>query len=155
MTKNWLDMGLKPRAVTRDIQWGIDLPLSGSNWDSKRVYVWFEAVQGYYTCARIWAERYANDAGHLDGIDAWKNWWTVSKDGLPPKHLYFMGKDNIPFHTIIWPALLMGINSAQSKSPPTHAPEPGSLALESNVPANESLMLQGGQNRKSRRHDLS
>ena len=152
MTKNWLDMGLKPRAVTRDIQWGIDLPLSGSNWDSKRVYVWFEAVQGYYTCARIWAERYANDAGHLDGIDAWKNWWTVSKDGLPPKHLYFMGKDNIPFHTIIWPALLMGINSAQSKSPPTHAPEPGSLALESNVPANEYLMLQGGQFSKSRRH---
>ena len=63
-----------------------------------------------------------------------------------------MGKDNIPFHTIIWPALLMGINSAQSKSPPTHAPEPGSLALESNVPANEYQMLQGGQFSKSRRH---
>ena len=152
MTKNWLDMGLKPRAVTRDIQWGIDLPLSGSNWDSKRVYVWFEAVQGYYTCARIWAERHADGAGHPDGIDAWKNWWTVSKDGTSPKHLYFMGKDNIPFHTIIWPALLMGINSARSGSPPSHAPEPGNLALESNVPANEYLMLQGGQFSKSRRH---
>ena len=75
MTKNWLDMGLRPRAVTRDIEWGIELPLEGEEWDSKRVYVWFEAVQGYYTCARIWAEEHAVKAEHPDGIDAWGRWW--------------------------------------------------------------------------------
>ena len=53
MTKNWLEMGLRPRAVTRDIDWGISLPLDGEEWNSKRVNVWFEAVQGYYSCARI------------------------------------------------------------------------------------------------------
>ena len=154
MTKNWLDMGLRPRAVTRDIDWGIELPLSGSEWDSKRVYVWFEAVQGYYTCARIWAERFADEAGHPDGVDAWRKWWTVSEDGYVPKHLYFMGKDNIPFHTIIWPAILMGINSAQSGNPVSHTPLPNDLVLEANVPANQYLMLQGGQFSKSRKHAI-
>ena len=75
MTKNWLEMGLRPRAVTRDIDWGISLPLSDDKWASKRVYVWFEAVQGYYTCARIWAERHAKQAGHPLGDAAWEDWW--------------------------------------------------------------------------------
>jgi methionyl-tRNA synthetase len=114
MTKNWLDMGLRPRAVTRDIDWGIELPLNGEEWESKRVYVWFEAVQGYYTCARIWAERYASVSAHPDGTEAWERWWKVSDEGEQPKHIYFMGKDNIPFHTIIWPAIIMGMNSAYS-----------------------------------------
>ena len=150
MTKNWLDMGLRPRAVTRDIEWGIEIPLEGSDWDSKRIYVWFEAVQGYYTCARIWAERYAEPAGHSDGIDAWKNWWMVPEEGESPRHIYFMGKDNIPFHTIIWPAILMGMN-ADDSSKVTHSPGPGDLVLEENVSSNEYLMLQGGQFSKSRR----
>ena len=152
MTKNWLDMGLRPRAVTRDIEWGIELPLEGEEWDSKRVYVWFEAVQGYYTCARIWAEEHAVKAEHPDGNDAWGRWWKISEDGREPKHIYFMGKDNIPFHTIIWPAIIMGMNAANSDGTITHLPTPGHLALENNVPANEYLMLQGGQFSKSRRH---
>ena len=154
MTKNWLDMGLRPRAVTRDIDWGISLPLDGDEWSSKRVYVWFEAVQGYYTCARIWAERYAIGAGHPNGTDAWEDWWKVDSDGKIPKHIYFMGKDNIPFHTIIWPSIIMGMNSASAGTPPSSELRPGDLALESNVPANEYLMLQGGQFSKSRRHGV-
>ena len=53
MTKQWLDMGLRPRAVTRDLDWGIPLPLEGEEWSGKCIYVWFEAVQGYYSCAKI------------------------------------------------------------------------------------------------------
>ena len=152
MTKNWLDMGLRPRAVTRDIEWGIELPMSGEEWSSKRVYVWFEAVQGYYTCARIWSERYAESNDHPDKSSAWENWWKVSDDGTIPKHIYFMGKDNIPFHTVIWPAIIMGINSTHSGRPISHVGQPGDLALESNVSSNEYLMLQGGQFSKSRKH---
>ena len=143
MTQNWLKMGLRPRAVTRDMQWGIEIPLDDPEWDSKRVYVWFEAVQGYYTCARIWAERFAGE--HIEGDDAWENWW-IEKEGQRLKHLYFMGKDNIPFHTIIWPAILMGLNKGRDKSKQLH--------LEDNVPANEYLMLQGGQFSKSRKHGV-
>ncbi|MFL2951870.1 MAG: methionine--tRNA ligase [Candidatus Thalassarchaeaceae archaeon] len=153
MSKNWLNMGLRPRAVTRDIEWGIEIPLDGKEWGSKRIYVWFEAVQGYYTCARIWAERYAAPSGHTDGIDAWKNWWLVPEEGESPRHIYFMGKDNIPFHTIIWPAILMGLN-AKDASAVSHVPVPGGMVLEDNVSSNEYLMLQGGQFSKSRRHGV-
>ena len=145
MTKNWLNMGLRPRAVTRDMEWGINLPLSEEKWDTKRIYVWFEAVQGYLTCSQIWSEKYA------DSHD-WKKWWTRSEDGNEPKHIYFMGKDNIPFHTVIWPAIIMGLNSARSGKPPSSNIENGELVLESNVPAMEYLMLQGGQFSKSRKH---
>ena len=153
MSKNWLDMGLRPRAVTRDIEWGIEIPLEGEEWGSKRIYVWFEAVQGYYTCARIWAERYAAPSGHTDGIDAWKNWWLVPEEGESPRHIYFMGKDNIPFHTIIWPAILMGLN-AKDASQVSHVPATGGMVLEDNVSSNEYLMLKGGQFSKSRRHGV-
>ena len=153
MSKNWLDMGLRSRAVTRDIEWGIDIPLDGPEWSSKRIYVWFEAVQGYYSCARIWAERYAEAAGHSDGAEAWKNWWLVSEDDGSPRHIYFMGKDNIPFHTIIWPAILMGLNAKDSTEVSPH-PNTGDLALEDNVSSNEYLLLQGGQFSKSRRHGV-
>ena len=148
MTKQWLDMGLRPRAVTRDLEWGISLPLEGNEWDGKCVYVWFEAVQGYYSCARIWAQRYAQS-------EDWRKWWCVSEDGNTPRHLYFLGKDNIPFHTVIWPALIMGLNHANSglsDQDPVSLPGPGDLALESNVPAMEYLMLAGGQFSKSRKH---
>jgi methionyl-tRNA synthetase len=151
MSKNWLEMGLRPRAVTRDIEWGITIPVDGDEWDSKRVYVWFEAVQGYYTCARIWASRFASNEGHPDGEDAWKRWWNVPESGEIPKHIYFMGKDNIPFHTIIWPAIIMGLN-ASNASEISHIPNIGDLILEDNVSANEYLMLQGGQFSKSRKH---
>ncbi|MDP6325348.1 MAG: methionine--tRNA ligase [Candidatus Thalassarchaeaceae archaeon] len=148
MTKQWLDMGLRPRAVTRDLEWGIPLPLDGDEWNGKCVYVWFEAVQGYYSCARIWANRYAQS-------DDWRKWWCVSENGVSPRHLYFLGKDNIPFHTVIWPALIMGLNHANNglgDGDSISLPGPGDLALETNVPAMEYLMLAGGQFSKSRKH---
>ncbi|MDE0857601.1 MAG: methionine--tRNA ligase [Candidatus Poseidoniaceae archaeon] len=155
MTKQWLDMGLRPRAVTRDLSWGIPLPLEGAKWDGKCVYVWFEAVQGYSTCAKIWAESVAQPAGHPSGIDAWRDWWCVGENGEKPRHLYFLGKDNIPFHTVIWPALILGMNHANkglSVTDTIELPGPGEMALESNVPAMEYLMLAGGQFSKSRKH---
>ena len=148
MTKQWLDMGLRPRAVTRDLEWGISLPLEGVEWDGKCVYVWFEAVQGYYSCARLWSQRYSDS-------EDWKKWWCVSQDGVVPRHLYFLGKDNIPFHTVIWPALIMGLNHANNglgEGDDVRLPGPGDLALETNVPAMEYLMLAGGQFSKSRKH---
>lgn len=148
MTKQWLDMGLRPRAVTRDLDWGIPLPMEGDDWNGKCIYVWFEAVQGYYSCAKLWSERYAK-------LEDWEKWWKVSSDGTKPRHLYFLGKDNIPFHTVIWPALIMGLNHANSgldqKVKPS-LPSSGQLHLEDNVPAMEYLMLAGGQFSKSRRH---
>ena len=155
MTKQWLDMGLRPRAVTRDLEWGIKLPLEGEEWLGKCVYVWFEAVQGYYTCARIWSERYGSEAGHPAGESAWESWWKNGEDGSQPRHLYFLGKDNIPFHTVIWPALIMGLNhsfAGLDLSTPAQLPGPGELHLEDNVPAMEFLMLGGGQFSKSRKH---
>ena len=150
MTKQWLEMGLRPRAVTRDLDWGIPLPLEGAEWEGKCVYVWFEAVQGYYTCARIWSDR------NGDG-ENWRDWWCVAKDGTTPRHLYFLGKDNIPFHTVIWPALIMGLNHAARGLGPDDEvllPGPGDFALETNVPAMEYLMLAGGQFSKSRKHAI-
>ena len=146
MTKNWLNMGLRPRAVTRDMEWGIELPLSENEWKMKRIYVWFEAVQGYLTCSQIWSERFS------DNPDDWMKWWVKSDEGTEPKHIYFMGKDNIPFHTVIWPAIIMGLNSSNSGNPPSSDIDSGDLVLESNVPAMEYLMLQGGQFSKSRKH---
>jgi methionyl-tRNA synthetase len=148
MTKQWLDMGLRPRAVTRDLEWGISLPLDGDEWEGKCVYVWFEAVQGYYSCARIWADQFSHST-------AWQDWWCVSEDGTAPRHLYFLGKDNIPFHTVIWPALIMGLNHANNgfnSDDIVCLPGPGDLSLETNVPAMEYLMLAGGQFSKSRKH---
>ena len=148
MTKQWLDMGLRPRAVTRDLEWGISLPLDGEEWVGKCVYVWFEAVQGYYSCARIWSQRFSDS-------EDWKKWWCISEDGVSPRHLYFLGKDNIPFHTVIWPALIMGLNHANNglgDGDEISLPGPGDLALETNVPAMEYLMLAGGQFSKSRKH---
>ena len=64
MTKQWLDMGLRSRAVTRDLTWGIPLPLDGDEWLGKCVYVWFEAVQGYSTCAQIWSSQEGVSSSH-------------------------------------------------------------------------------------------
>ena len=148
MTKQWLDMGLRPRAVTRDLDWGIPLPLDGDEWEGKCIYVWFEAVQGYYSCAKLWAKRFSDS-------DDYEKWWKISEGGKPPRHLYFLGKDNIPFHTVIWPAIIIGLNHANKgfdDSTPPSLPGPGDLSLEDNVPAMEYLMLAGGQFSKSRKH---
>jgi methionyl-tRNA synthetase len=86
--------GLKGRAITRDIEWGIPLPLEG--YQDKRLYVWFEAVIGYFSASLEWAK-------NIGQPEKWKEWWYQPE----AKSYYFIGKDNIPFHTVIWPAELM------------------------------------------------
>jgi methionyl-tRNA synthetase len=126
-TLGWLHEGLKPRAITRDLDWGVPIPLPG--YEDKRIYVWFDAVIGYLSASMEWAERRGEP-------DAWKAWWALRPDGTAPgRAYYFIGKDNIPFHAIIWPAMLMGY---------------GGLALPYDVPANEFLTL-GGQKLSSSR----
>jgi methionyl-tRNA synthetase len=90
---------LKPRAMTRDIDWGVPVPVEGYPDETKRIYVWFDAVIGYLSAAVEWA------ATH--GADAWRDWWQNEES----HHSYFMGKDNIVFHTIIWPAMLIGYDT--------------------------------------------
>ena len=120
-TIGYLENGLKDRAITRDLEWGIPIPLEG--YESKRIYVWFEAVIGYLSSTKEWAKSRGCE-------ERWEDFWT--KDCRP---YYFMGKDNIPFHTIIWPAMLMGY---------------GGLNLPYDVPANEFLTLEERQLSTSR-----
>jgi methionyl-tRNA synthetase len=121
-TKNWLETGLRDRAITRDITWGVPIPQEG--YDDKRIYVWFEAVIGYLSTSKEWARRTGDE-------NRWKDFWQDESC----RHYYFLGKDNIPFHTIIWPAILMGY---------------GGLNLPYDVPANEYLRWGGEQFSKSR-----
>ena len=126
-TLGWLREGLKPRAITRDLDWGVPIPLEG--YDDKRIYVWFDAVIGYLSASIEWAERRGEP-------EAWKAWWELRPDGSPPgRAYYFIGKDNVPFHAIIWPAMLMGY---------------GGLALPYDVPANEFLTIDGQKLSSSR-----
>jgi len=124
-TRNWLKEGLIDRAVTRDLEWGIEIPREG--YESKRMYVWFEAVMGYYSASVHWAKNQGKP-------DEWKKWWESEES----EHYYFMAKDNIPFHTIIWPAMLSGCG----------------YKLPYDVPANEYLLLDSSQFSKSRRHAI-
>ena len=94
-TRSFLEGGLKDRAITRDLSWGVPIPLEG--YDDKRIYVWFEAVIGYLSAAMEWAQQKGDP-------DKWEDFW---KDP-DTKSYYFIGKDNIPFHSIIWPAIIMG-----------------------------------------------
>ncbi len=93
--RSWLREGLKDRPITRDLDWGIEVPVPG--YESKRIYVWFEAVMGYLTATKEWYRRRNRPEG-------WRDFWYDPK----ARHYYFIGKDNIVFHTIIWPAILMG-----------------------------------------------
>ena len=113
-TLRYLTEGLRDRAITRDIEWGIPVPLPG--YDKKRIYVWFEAVIGYLSASKEWAQSIGDN-------ERWHNFWQGDV-----KSYYFIGKDNIVFHTIIWPAMLMGYEG---------------LNLPYNVPANEFLTLEG------------
>ncbi len=121
-TKNFVSDGLKPRAITRDLDWGVPIPING--YEHKKIYVWFEALIGYITGAR----EYSTEIGNPE---YWKSFWLDKNI----KSYYFIGKDNIPFHTIIWPAMLIA-----------H----GDYNLPYNVPANEYLRFQGEQFSKSR-----
>ncbi|MFL6226162.1 MAG: methionine--tRNA ligase, partial [Actinomycetes bacterium] len=91
----WLAAGLRPRAITRDLDWGVPVPLPG--WEDRRLYVWFDAVIGYLSASVEWAELHGDP-------DAWRCWW----QGDAARHRYFVGKDNIWFHTVWWPAILLG-----------------------------------------------
>ncbi|WP_293873627.1 methionine--tRNA ligase [Flavobacterium sp.] len=113
--KSWLDDGLKPRAVTRDLDWGIDVPVEGA--EGKKLYVWFDAPIGYISSTKEWAARKGKN---------WENYW--KKDDT--KLVHFIGKDNIVFHCIIFPAMLKA---------------EGTYILPDNVPANEFLNLEGNK----------
>ncbi|MGV9002416.1 methionine--tRNA ligase [Flavobacterium sp.] len=113
--KSWLDDGLKPRAVTRDLDWGIDVPVEGA--EGKKLYVWFDAPIGYISATKEWAAREGKN---------WEDYW--KKDDT--KLVHFIGKDNIVFHCIIFPAMLKA---------------EGTYILPENVPANEFLNLEGNK----------
>ncbi|GAA3632058.1 methionyl-tRNA synthetase [Lentzea atacamensis] len=128
---------LRPRAITRDLDWGVPIPLDGwSDQPMKRFYVWFDAVIGYLSASVEWARRSGND-------DAWKEFWTGDAQGY-----YFMGKDNIVFHSLIWPSLLLGQNGAGDKGG-----EPGrfgTLNLPTEVVSSEYLTMSGSKFSTSR-----
>ena len=139
---------LRGRAITRDIDWGIDIPLEG--YESKCIYVWYDAVQGYLSAAIEWAA--------LSG-GKWQDWW--DRDLSPDaRHYYFIGKDNIPFHTQIWPGMIMAYNDeaeAEGESANisglSETAEPlkkARLHLPYDVPANEYLNFGGAQFSTSR-----
>ena len=121
-TTNWLKDGLHDRAITRDMEWGVPIPMDG--WDSKVIYVWFDAVIGYLSASKEYSKI-------IGKPDYWKEYWMDPE----VRHYYFLGKDNIPFHSIIWPSILMGY---------------GGLTLPYDIPANEYLMYKGGKFSKSR-----
>jgi methionyl-tRNA synthetase len=130
-TLGWLNEGLKPRAITRDIDWGVELPVdqipqnkSLKDFTNKRFYVWFDAVTGYLSGSILWAEQ-NNDA------DSWKPFWYGDC-----YHYYFMGKDNLAFHTLFWPGQLHGYDEN------IHLPDLPSI--------NNYLNLQGKKFSKSR-----
>lgn len=118
----FLRQGLKDRAITRDTNWGVPIPLPG--YEEKRIYVWFEAVAGYLSAAVEWAEKEGTP-------DKWMEWWLSDNS----KHYYVHGKDNIPFHTIIWPAILMA---------------EGKLHMPDQIVSSEYLTLENEQFSKSR-----
>ncbi len=119
----WVEEGLKDRAITRDIDWGVDIPVDDLG-PGKKIYVWFDAVIGYLSAAKEWAQ--------LRGTsDAWREWW----ENPDAEHYYFIGKDNIAFHAVIWPVMLLGY---------------GGLNLPTDVPANQYVTFKGGKASASR-----
>lgn len=96
LTRRYLEEGLQDRAVTRDLEWGVNVPVDGYN--NKKIYVWIEAVSGYLSASKQWAKEYNCN---------WEPFWKDSKDSLTAYYVH--GKDNILFHTIIWPAILLGV----------------------------------------------
>jgi methionyl-tRNA synthetase len=118
-----VDDGLHDRAFTRDLEWGIPIPVDDLG-PGKSIYVWWEAVMGYLSAPQEWAQAQGTP-------DAWKAWW----EDPDAESYYFVGKDNIPFHAIYWPALIMGY---------------GGLNLPTDVPANQYITFGGAKASKSR-----
>jgi methionyl-tRNA synthetase len=131
---NLLD-DLKPRPVTRDLDWGVRIPVPGYVEDErKRIYVWFDAVIGYFSASVEWAAATGNP-------DAWRDWW----QNPDSRHYYFMGKDNVTFHTVIWPSMLLGYGSGGELGAGR-----GDLVLPYDVVSSEYLTMEGKQFSTSR-----
>jgi methionyl-tRNA synthetase len=121
--------GLRGRPITRDLDWGIPVPLD--SWKGKCLYVWFEAVIGYLSASIEW--------GKINGQpEAWRTWW---KGDQAPRTYYFIGKDNIPFHAIIWPAELLGVGTRFDEL--IESEPPAKMVLPHDVPANEFMNMEG------------
>ncbi len=120
--------GLRGRPITRDLEWGIPVPVEG--WEHKRMYVWFEAVIGYLSATVEWALLHGQP-------EAWQEWWFNPQ----AKTVYFIGKDNIPFHAIIWPGQLIAAGEAFGRL--FAGVEGRRLVLPYDVPANEFMNLEG------------
>ncbi len=130
---------LQPRAVTRDLNWGVPVPLEGwSDNANKRLYVWFDAVIGYLSASVEWARR-------IGEPEAWRRWW----QGDEARSYYFMGKDNIVFHSVVWPAILLGHNGEGDRD---GEPGPlGGLNVPTEVVSSEFLTMEGRKFSSSRR----
>jgi len=126
--EGWLKEGLDDRALTRDLDWGVKVPLPG--YENKVIYVWFEALLGYISSTKEWAQR-------IGQPQKWKEYWQDEET----KYIAFIGKDNVVFHCIIFPAMLMARRDYEPKTP---------YLLPDNVPANEFLNLEGKKLSKSR-----
>ncbi len=126
--KGWLeDEGLQDRAITRDIDWGIDIPVNDLG-PGKKIYVWYDAVIGYLSASKEWA---AGETNPARDAESWREWW----EDPDARHVYFIGKDNIPFHALFWPSQLMGA---------------GNLHLPDEIPANQYVTFKGGKASASR-----
>jgi methionyl-tRNA synthetase len=126
---------LKPRPVTRDLDWGVRIPVPGYEEDDrKRVYVWFDAVIGYLSASIEWAAKTGDP-------DAWRDWWQNPES----QHFYFMGKDNVTFHTVIWPSILLGYGAGGE-----FGAGRGDLALPYDIVSSEYLTMEGKQFSTSR-----
>ena len=131
--------GLKPRPITRDLDWGVPIPIEGWTEAGKRIYVWFEAVIGYLSAPIEWAQlNNRSSSGEAADRDpeAWREWWV----NPGAKQFHFIGKDNIFFHTSLWPAELMGAGVEFLK---IFAEDEQPLTLPYDVPANQFMNLEG------------
>jgi methionyl-tRNA synthetase len=127
---------LKPRAISRDLDWGVPIPLPGwEDRDDKRLYVWFDAVIGYLSASVEWARRSGDP-------DAWRQFWQNPE----ASSFYFMGKDNVVFHSVIWPAILLGASGKPEGTPGAY----GELDLPSEVVSSEYLTMEGRKFSSSR-----
>ena len=147
-TKGWIKEGLKPRAVTRDMEFGVPVPIEG--WDGKVIYVWVEAVVGYLSAAIEWAEKIGDPS-------RWEDFWK-NKDC---KHYYFIAGGNTQFHTIIWPAELMGYSEKYDSDELWEKYKlPGEtkrekLDLPYDVPSNKMLLYKGKKMSKGDNHMIN
>ncbi|KAA3665414.1 MAG: methionine--tRNA ligase [Chloroflexi bacterium] len=130
-TRGFIENGLQERPFTRDLNWGIDVPVPG--WEDKKLYIWAENIVGYLSATIEWAK-------NMGQPEAWKAWW-YNPDA---RSYYFLGKDNIPFHTIFWPAELLGVERLYEDD------ESKRLNLPYDVPANQFLTLEKGKISTSR-----